>query len=86
MRFDDGVPPGIVAPAGSTVKSMLWTARSWFVNVIVVPDVTERVNGEKLAPLPAPDGIVTEAVSPLLETETLVLEAPLPPVSAYHVE
>jgi len=62
LRLGDVVPDVTDEPVGTEVKSTLWVDVSWLVNVMVVPAVTVRVEGEKFAPVPAPDGMVTEAV------------------------
>lgn len=50
-----GETPGRVAPGGAVRKWTLWGATvSSSVQVIVVPDATVKLVGEKFCPLPAP--------------------------------
>jgi len=72
-----GDTPGFVAPLGTEVKATLCVAMlSRSMKVMVVPDATVIDAGEKLAPEPAPCGMLIVAVAPLLfvlEVEDVVV-------------
>jgi len=71
----------VLAPEGTEVNATLCCARlSWSVQVIVVPGATLMLAGAKLAPLPAPWGIVIVVPLDPPEPEPLVVALPVPVV------
>ena len=70
----------MLAPDGTLVKCTLCVAdESWSVNVMVVPEETLSVLGEKFCPDPAPCGIVIELPDeppPPLELDPVPVELP----------
>jgi hypothetical protein len=62
-----GETAGVVAPLGTDVKATLCVAMpSSSMKVMVVPDATVIDAGEKLLPEPAPCGMMTVAVAPVV--------------------
>jgi hypothetical protein len=78
LRFGEVVPEATDEPDGTDVKSTLWVAVSWLVNVIVVPEVTESVDGEKLSwlLLPTPEGMVTVCPAELEAPLVVLVDEP----------